>query len=369
MSIEPLRVLHIDSAREYRGGQNQVRALMAGLRHVPHLHQTLVAGRGSRLSQEALDLGVDVRPVRWGGAVDAAALAGLVRALGDGWDVVHAHDSHALQSALVARALIGRSAPLIAARRVDFPTRRPGIWRRADRIVAVSRCIRDVLVRQGIEQSRIGVVYSGIDPADMQPPQAGVLRAAAGATSADLLVAAVGALVPHKDHATFIRAASIIAASRPGVHFAIFGEGPLRGSLEALVSELGLRDRFRLAGHVPDTVRSLGDIDVFVMPSREEGLGTACIEAMLAGLPIVATGAGGLRELAGSAFLPVKPGRPDELARQIELLLGASAVREAAGLEAQQRGCAFTAEAMVRGTLGCYARITHRIPMPALSAP
>jgi len=326
---------------------------MAGLRRVSHLSQTLVAARGSRLSQEALDLGVEVRPVRWGGAVDAAALSGLVRTLGEGWDVVHAHDSHALQSALVARALVGRSAPLIAARRVDFPTRRPGIWRRADRIVAVSQCIRDVLVRQGIEQSRIEVIYSGIDPADLQPSRVGVLRDAAGAAPADLLVAAVGALVPHKDHATFIRAASIVAGSRPGIRFAVFGEGPLRESLEALVFELDLKDRFCLAGHIPDTIRSLGDLDVFVMP----------------GLPIVATSAGGLGELAGDAFLPIDPGRPDQLARQIQLFVDAPEARKKAGLRANQRGQAFSAEAMVAGTIGCYEQVTHRLPAPTVSAP
>lgn len=365
MPIKPFHVLHIDSAREYRGGQNQVRTLMAGLQHVPHLRQTLVARRGSRLSHEALDLGVEVRSVRWGGAVDAAALVGLVRMLREEWDVVHTHDSHALQSVLVARGLVGRSAPLIASRRVDFPVRRPGIWRRADRIVAVSRYIREMLVLQGIEKSRIEVVHSGIDPADLEPPQAGVLRAAAGAAPAQLLVAAVGALVPHKDHATFIRASSIVAASQPDVRFAVFGEGPLHGSLKALVSEVGLENRFCLAGHVPDTVRSLGDIDIFVMPSREEGLGTACIEAMMAGLPIVATKAGGLGELAGKAFRPVEPGCPDALAREIERLLRAPGVREAAGLKAKQRSDSFSAETMVMGTLRCYEKIAHQMPMSA----
>ena len=143
MSNQTLHVLHVDSAREYRGGQTQVRLLMAGLRHVPNLRQTLVARHGSRLSQSARNIGVDMRSVRWAGAVDADAIVGLVHVLGEGWDIVHAHDSHSLQSVLVARGLVGRSVPLIAARRVDFPARRPGVWRRADRIVAVSRHIRD----------------------------------------------------------------------------------------------------------------------------------------------------------------------------------------------------------------------------------
>ncbi len=359
MSIRPFHVLHVDSAREYRGGQNQVRALMAGLGGVTGLRQTLFASRGSRLAREATDVGVDVRSFRWGAAVDPAALVGLVRTMCERWDIVHAHDSHAVQSVLLARGLVGRSAPLIAARRVDFPTRRPGVWRRADRVIAVSRHVRDVLVRQGIERSRIEVVHSGIDPTDLQPRRAGVLRDAARVAPHELLVAAVGALVGHKDHATFIRAASHVAEHRSDVRFAVFGEGPLRDSLQALVSETGLGDRFRLAGEVPEAARSLGDIDVFVMSSRKEGLGTACIEAMLAGLPIVSTNAGGLRELAGEAFLTVEPGRPETLAREIESLLDHASAREVAGLKARERARAFTADAMVEGTLRCYAQVAH----------
>ncbi len=363
MSKQPFRVLHIDSAREYRGGQNQVRTLMAGLIRRPHVHQALVANRGSRLAGVAAASGVDVRSVRWRAAADPAAFRGLVRAFSEPWDVVHAHDSHAVQLALLARAMVGRPPALVASRRVDFLTRRPGIWRRAERIIAVSAYIRDILVRQGIERSRIEVVRSGIDPSDLEPRSTGVLRAAAGAPPGQALVAAVGALVPHKDHATFIRAAAIVAAERRDVRFAVFGAGPLRDSLAALVSESGLEDRFRLAGEVANAVRSLGDLDVFVMPSREEGLGTACIEAMFAGVPIVATSAGGLKELAGDAFPAVEPGDPATLAREIDRLLADPAARERAGAQALSRAEMFSAEMMVHGTLDCYARVARR-PAP-----
>jgi len=362
MSTQPFRVLHIDSAREYRGGQNQVRTLMTGLMRRPHLHQALVACRRSRLAEVAAGLGVDVRSVRWSAATDPAALVGLVRALREPWDVVHAHDSHAVQLALLARAMVGRSAALVAARRVDFPTRRPGIWRRAERIIAVSAYIRDILVRQGIERSRIEVVHSGIDPSDLEPSAVGVLRDAAGAAPGQALVAAVGALVPHKDHATFIRAAASVAADHRDVRFAVFGAGPLRDSLAALVSELGLDDQLRLAGEVEDAARSLGDLDVFVMPSREEGLGTACIEAMFAGVPIVATSAGGLKELAGDAFPAVEPGDPETLAREIDRMLADPTARKAAGARARTRAEMFSAEMMVRGTLECYAQVAQRSP-------
>ncbi|MDH3296947.1 MAG: glycosyltransferase [Gemmatimonadota bacterium] len=360
MSKPPFRLLHVDSAREYRGGQNQVRALMAGLGRDARLHQELVAARGSRLAGAAADMGVVVRPVRWRSATDPGALIGLARAFREPWDAVHAHDSHALQLALLARSLVGRPAVLVAARRVDFPTRRPGVWRRANRILAVSRHIRDVLVRQGIERSRIDVVYSGIDPSDLEPRLDGVLRRAAGAGPDQVLVAAAGALVDHKDHATFVRAAALVADRWPDVRFAVFGEGPLRGALTRLVSEVGLEGRFRLPGEIAQAARSFGDIDIFVMPSREEGLGTACIEAMIAGVPIVATCAGGLGELAGEAFCPVEPGQPAALAGQMERLLADASVREAASARSRVRARAFSAETMVHGTLQCYAGLAPR---------
>ncbi|TFG63067.1 MAG: hypothetical protein E4H28_06895 [Gemmatimonadales bacterium] len=92
MPNQALRVLHIDSARDYRGGQNQVRALMAGLRSVPNLSQTLVARPGSRLVDDALDLGVDTRSIHWGGAM----VEGTLRCYAQ---VAHRSQSSALTAA------------------------------------------------------------------------------------------------------------------------------------------------------------------------------------------------------------------------------------------------------------------------------
>ena len=125
MSSSPLTVLHVDSAREYRGGQNQARLLMAGLAQRVGVRQALVAGSGSRLAREAADLGVRVHSARWRAALDRKALAMLCDRLAEDWDVIHAHDGHAVQSVLLARALTGSTSAVIASRRVDFRIRRP----------------------------------------------------------------------------------------------------------------------------------------------------------------------------------------------------------------------------------------------------
>lgn len=356
MTDRRLRVLHIDSAREFRGGQNQVRILMAGLAEHPDVYQALVASSGSELAMCADEMGVPVHPVRWRAAMQPAALRGIGNVLSGKWDIVHVHDSHALQLGLLALSGTGNPAGLIASRRVHFATRRPGIWRRAVRIIAVSNCIREVLARQRIARSRIDVVYDGIPEGDVIPQQPGRLLAAASADSHAVLVGAVGALDAHKDHANFVRAAALVVGKHPDVRFAVFGEGPLRESLEARIIEAGLSGRFILAGQVAGAARSLADLDVFVMPSRTEGLGTACVEAMLAGVPIVATAAGGIPELAGDAFTPVEPGNAEALAAEIVSLLDDPARRVEAGRRSRARASQFSAEAMVAGTLTSYAR-------------
>lgn len=364
MFAPPLTVLHVDSAREYRGGQNQARLLMAGLARRTNVRQSLIAHASSRLAREAADLGVDVRGVPWRAAGDPRALVAVLSGCHEDWDVVHAHDSHGVQTALVARALSGGRAPVVASRRVDFPARRPAVWQRADLVIAVSGRVRDVLVAQGVDRRRVHVVHDGIDPDELAPEAdraaPGALRAAAAAGSSRL-VAAVGALVGHKDHATFIRAAARLAPRHPGVVFAVFGEGPARPYLEDLVEDLGLGGCFRLPGSVPEAARSLTDVDVFVMPSRQEGLGTACLEAMLAGRPVVATSAGGLAELAvDGGFEPVPPEDPAALAEAIARLLADPAARLAAAEAARHGAARFTARAMVDSTLACYRTLARR---------
>jgi glycosyltransferase involved in cell wall biosynthesis len=350
----------VDSGREYRGGQNQLRLLLRGLARQARIRQALLTRRNSRIAAEAAGLGLPIFPVQWRGAVDGDAVASLVRRNGSDWDLIHAHDGHAVQSVLLARGLAGGRSPVVAARRVDFAPRKPSVWQRADLVIAVSARIRDVLVENGIDRSRVEVVHSGIEPSELEPA-AGVLRAAAGASPGELLVAAVGALVPHKDHATFVRAAALVGARHPSVRFAVFGEGSERKRLTRMIEELGLADRFRLVGEVPGAARSLDDIDVFVMPSREEGLGTACIEAMHAGRPVVATSAGGIGELAvDGSFDPVEPENPGALAAEIGRLVESAEAREEAGRTALAGAGRFTADAMVSGTLRCYRALSRR---------
>ncbi len=347
-----LRVAQVASGREWRGGQRQVWLLARALARRGTVDQVVVTGRGSELARRLVADGVPLLAPGWRSAYDPRALLAACRAA-HRHGIVHAHDSHALTLAWVAARLTG--AHLVATRRVDFAVRGPGLWARADRVIAISAAVRDALVAGGVPAHRIALVHSGIDVDAMARTPRHDPRPGLGLAAGTPLAITTGALVGHKDHATLLRAAARAAATRPDLHWVIAGEGALRPRLEQLAAELGVAGRVHLPGHVPDAEALVGAADLFVMSSREEGLGTAVLNAMALGVPVVATGAGGIPEmLAGGAGRLVHVGDAEALAGAVvETLADASARARmvAAAREAVRR---FSDERMAEGVLQVY---------------
>jgi glycosyltransferase involved in cell wall biosynthesis len=165
----------------------------------------------------------------------------------------------------------------------------------------------------------------------------------------------VGALVGHKDHATLLAAAAVLARSHPELHWAVAGQGPLRRVLEARIAELGLRERVHLLGQVEEPLRLIAAADVFVMSSREEGLGTSVLDAMALDVPIAATRAGGIPEmLEGGAGLLSPPGDGPALAQSVDRLLRDPAVQGSVLRAARERVGRFALSHMAEGVLAVY---------------
>lgn len=317
-----MRVLHIDSGREYRGGQNQVRLLTRELARAEEVEQRLLTKRRGELARRVAECGATVREVPWGPSLDPRALWRLYREAADFVPhLLHAHDSHALQLAYWMRRLSGRGAgapALIATRRVDFHVRQRSVWHRVDRVIAISEAVQAVLVADGIAARDITVVASGIDPDEVRraarPPLN--VRARLGLPPDTPLAANVAALVAHKDQHTLIRAAQVARAARDDLHWVIAGEGELRGALEAALARLGIGDRVHLLGYVPQADALIAEADVLVMSSKEEGLGSVVLHALALGKPVVATRAGGLPEMVPEPWL-VPVGDAAGLARKV----------------------------------------------------
>jgi glycosyltransferase involved in cell wall biosynthesis len=237
--------------------------------------------------------------------------------------------------------------PLVASRRIDFHVRRSSGWFHADRVIAVSRAVQRVLIADGLTETAISVIPDGIDPEEVRANATRALniRARLHLTPDTPLAVNVAALVNHKDHHTLIRAAALARTLRPTLHWAIAGDGELRHALEREIAEQRLDDIVHLLGYVPEADALIQEADVFVMSSKEEGLGSVILHALALGKSVVATAAGGIPEVLPSACLvPVRDA--EALARRvIEALDHPSAVPLPPAL---------TAKSMAQATLALY---------------
>ena len=262
--------------------------------------------RNPELRSELISLGIEAPP--WSGPWSPGAWMALRGVLGQDWDRVHVHDARA-QAAVRLLAPERLQLRLIVHRRVDDRAR-DRAWTRwkyaRGHVVAVSQA-----AARGVEHlvapDRVSIVHSGL-------PVPAVAVGPRPDPEEPFCILAVGALVPHKGHDLLLRA---LGRMPDETRLVIVGDGPLRRALEKLSWEMGLATRVAFAGHVPDPEVLFGRVDLFVHPSRSEGLGTAVIEAMAAGLPVLATDVGGLPEL-------VIPGETGWLVRpDVEVLVDA----------------------------------------------
>lgn len=336
----------MDSGREWRGGQNQVRLLCRELARDPAIEQVLATRRDSELARRAAAEGVTVLDTAWEIGLDPRAWWHLRRTIAAFQpDVIHVHDSHALTLA----ATVAGGCPLVASRRVDFHVGggRFGFWRRPDRVIAVSEAVKAILVADGIDPEAIVVVPDGVDADEVRRAAAtpfdirGRLKLAAQTP----IAVNAAALVDHKDQRTLIRAAQYARRLEPNLHWVIAGEGPLRQELLAEINRHDVRDRVHLVGHIDPVEALIAEASVFVMSSKEEGLGSVILTALALGRPVVATAGGGIPEILPPEAL-VAVGDGDALARQV-----VAALTKPVLIPFPPR---FSARAMAHGVLAVY---------------
>ncbi len=359
--------LHLDTARSWRGGQNQVLLTVRGLRAIGH-RAALVAHPDGELRRRAE--GVDLIPLAPRSEVDLTAawkLSRVLRRLRP--DVLHAHDPHAVAMAATAVSIgtIKPAPPLVAARRVDFHLKANAFsrwkYRQVDCFVAASEAIRRMLVADGVPDARTTTVHEGIDVAHVEAVPAVNVHEAFFLPHGAPVVGNVAALVPHKGQRYLVDAAHLVVQHVPDARFVILGEGELRDHLEHQVREHRLEKHVLLPGFRADVIGCIKAFDLFVMSSVTEGLGTSLLDAMACRRAIVATTAGGIPEVVddGVTGLLVPPRDAKALADAIVALLRDPARRESMGAAGLARARArFTVERMVEATAAVYASLVDR---------
>jgi len=324
------------------------------------------------LRRRASQAGVVCRPLKIRNSLDAAA--GLrLRALllQHHYDIVHFHTARAHAMAPYAFA---RAGALVVTRRMDYVPNRlfaPWLYNHAvDGVGAISEGVARALVRAGVARARIAIIPSGVDCSRFAPP-GGALRQRAremlGLPPDVIAVGTIGALVARKGHRVLIDAMALVRreahcdgameAAPTRLRCFIAGAGPLRDELAHQIVQRDVPRSITLLGPLEDAATLLNALDVFVMPSLNEGMGVAALEASAAGLPVVASAAGGLPEVVdqGRTGFLVEPGDPAMLAEAIVRLATDGKRRSALGAEGRKRALQhWSMELMSQRTLQLY---------------
>jgi glycosyltransferase involved in cell wall biosynthesis len=365
--------LHIDTARTWRGGQNQVLLTVLGLRALGH-RAVLLAHPEGELYRRASE-GADLIPLAPRNEVDLSTAWKLSRIiLQVKPQIVHAHDPHAVAMAGLALSF---SAPeprprVVASRRVDFHLQGHSFsrwkYRQVDLFIAASEAIKEILEKDGIPRSQIVVVHDGIDVAKIGRLPALDIHAEFWLPRGVPVVVNVGALVAHKGQKYLIDAMPQVLRAVPEAHLIIFGEGELRGALERQIKERRLEKHVLLAGFREDVLQLVKSADLFAMSSVTEGLGSTVLDAMAMRLAVVGTRAGGIPEAVVHAEtgLLVAPADSRALAGAITRLLKDPPRRQRMGDKGYARVAGhFGVARFLEGTLQAYQRAAETNAMAA----
>ena len=266
--------------------------------------------------------------------------------------IIHTHTGHTSTVAILTRILI--DAKIVAHRRVDFKLR--GFFSRikynnVDVIIAISEAVKKVMNESKIHKPKIFVVPSSIpdDFINRDPKPRKLLKK-------DIIVGSLISLVDHKDPLNLIEAARLVVKDLENVSFEIGGDGYLMSKCKEMIREYDLEGKVIMKGYIDDNRGFLERIDLFVLPSQEEGLGSALIEAMAYGLPLVGTDAGGIKEIikdgVNGFIVPKKD--PVKLSQAIMRIITDESLYEEFSRKSLELAKGYTSHTMAAETLKIY---------------
>ena len=228
---------------------------------------------------------------------------------------------------------------------------------RVTSILTVAQYCADYLVMHGVQADKLTVVHNGIPEFRPDLTARKSIRDEWGIGHEHILIGAASRLDPVKGLKYLLNAFSAVACRHPNAQLVIIGDGVMRESLEMQSKELGIGERVLFAGMRSDVPRCLMALDLFVLPSLAEYHSIALLEAMRAGLPIVATDVGGNIESIHNyrEGLITAPGDTESMVSALELALNDPMLRERLAKAARQRFIKeFTEELMLKKTAGWF---------------
>jgi len=338
-----IRIAHVDGGRGFRGGQRQTELLIRGLASAG-VQQVLVARRGEPLARRVKDVDLEIRT----GSGDPLSVAMATRSV----DVVHAHEGRSVYGAYL-RSLISQT-PYIATRHVNNPLDDHWLthkaYRRAAFVAAIAPQIADIMSRYD-SLIRLQVIYESSSGLPVDATRSASIRKT---FPGKLLIGHVAALDNRQKGQEFIiQVAMELEETHPDIQFLLVGGGADEMMLKKAAEGL---NNLAFVGFVDNVGDYLAALDVFILPSNKEGLGSILLDAMDQRLPIIASRVGGVPAIVheGENGILIDPGRPDQLKAAILRLRDAPELRRELGDRGHQLVKAFSATVMTQKYLRMY---------------
>ena len=335
-----MRILHTESSTGWGGQENRTMNELITMRERGH-EMAVLSRPGARILERAKEAGFQIFAVNMRSAVDFPAIFKLRRVMNTFHpDVINTHSGRDTQLAgMAARSLIGR--PLIVrTRHLALPiTSKFSYSVLPDHVVTVSNYVERYLVEAGIPNEQITTVSTGIDFTSYDRSLiAGDLREELGLSASAPLIGTVAIMRGKKGHTDILDAVPAVLERFPEAHFVFAGDGPQTANLIERIKAEGLEKQVHLLGLRRDVTNVLASLDVFVLPTHQEALGTAFIEAGAMALPAVATNVDGVPEVVQDGYtgllVPVKDGKA--IAEAICHLLADTTFRQRMGENAAE---------------------------------
>jgi L-malate glycosyltransferase len=334
---QSINILQLSSEKVMRGGEQQVAQMLDLFAAIPGVNSFVAARTGSAFEEHCRVKGIPVFPLPFANAIDlrtAFAIRKICRE--HNIHVVHMHSSKSHGIAVLS-AVLGNKTPLVLSRRVIFSPKNSWLtrWKYNHPSIARIVCVADTVrkkMQDYVKRPELCItINSGIDLSlyDKVIEPANIRRDMQAATG-DIVIGNAAALEKEKAFPVFIDVIALLAARGYPVRGCIVGKGSLEAMLREHAVRQGVADRIYFAGYRRDVAAIMKEWDIFLSTSTHEGLGTTVLEALLAGVPTVATPAGGIPEMVipGQSGLLAPMGDAEGIAREVEKVLTDETLRK-----------------------------------------
>jgi glycosyltransferase involved in cell wall biosynthesis len=360
-----ITVLHTESSTGWGGQETRTFHESIGMKKLG-VKIVILCQPDSELGKKAKAAGIDVRTCRMKKSYDIFTISRIIKLIKEeSVDIVNTHSGRDSLLAGIAGKLSSKKPAIVRTRHLALPITSKFTYNvLAHQIVTVSDYVRDYLISEGISPSKVDAVHTCVDINKFDPEKAkNGLRNELGVGAATPIVGTVSILRRKKGHYILLDAIPKILKEVPQAVFVFAGNGPQEYNILNKIKALELEGKVFMLGLRHDIPYILNSIDLFVLPTLQEALGTSFIEAMAMETPVIGTDVGGVSEVIeeGVNGYMVKANDPSDLAKSIIKVLKADQRGKMMGMEGRRMVLKkFSSERMCDQMLSLYGLLLKR---------